>query len=388
MTHSVHILRTEEALSELSRRWAPLARHPFSHPGLLLDLCRADENIVHPIAAVVLDDSGEIRALVAGRVEDTEALQTSAYLPFQKPVVRQLVIAIGGFMGPERTELASELLNALIEELDDGIATLIELPIMDETDPVRGALLRSGNNRFQRAMVGRNVRLILQIEDDFDTQLKKLGRSTRSTVRNNLNRFNREFKDRFELQYLTSKNANPEQFDRFFQDMVTVEDTSYHRGLGWGVSDTPRERAVHNASVREGWFASSMLHIDDKPAAFAAGLRMNGVIFGTNTAFVPDLTNLPIGTIMFFETLRQICGSDGFREWEFGPGDAQYKNRICTHCIPTEQRTIYSQKLGARLLKARIAATTMTLSALKTASTRMGIENRIKKLMRNRGRGK
>ena len=388
MTHSIHILSTSEELSRHRMDWAPQASHPFSHPGLLLDLCDADENIIHPIAAMALDESGRILALLVGRVEDTEALQTSAYLPFRKPVVRQLVIAHGGFMGPERAKLAPELLNALITELDGGIASILELPVMDSDDPVREALLQAGNPRFDRATTSESVRWTLEIENDFETQLKQLGRSTRGKIRNQLNRFNREFENRFELQYLTSEDSTPEQLDAYFHDMIKVEDKSYHRGLGWGVSDTPRERAIHNASVREGWFASAMLRIDDKPAAFAAGIRMNGMIYGTNTAFVPDLTTLSLGTIMFFETLRGICGREGFQAWDFGPGDAQYKSRICTNQVPTEQRTIFSKKLGARLLKARITSTKNALGFLKAASERVGVENKLKKAMRNRVRGR
>lgn len=388
MSNSIRVLKTLEELVQLRTHWTPHATHPFSHPGLLLDLCAADECIIHPIAAVALDESGGIRGILVGRVEDSKALQTSAYLRFGKPVIRQMVIAHGGFMGPQCVELASDLLKALIRELDEGIATRLQLPILDENNPIREALLNSNDYRFKEAMIDKSVRWTLQIEPDFDAQLKRLGRSTRSTVRNNLNRFNRTFENRFSLEYHTSEDSTQEQLDTYFQEMIDIENCSYHRGLGWGVSNTPREQALHNASIREGWFASAMLRIDGKPTAFAAGMRMNGIIYGTNTAFVPGITKLPLGTIMFFETLRRLCGREGFQAWDFGPGDAQYKSRICTNQVPTEQRTIYSKKLGARLLKARITSTKNALRFLKAASERIGVENKLKKAMRNRVRGR
>ena len=117
-------------------------------------------------------------------------------------------------------------------------------------------------------------------------------------------------------------------------------------------------------------------------------MRIKGVIYGTNTAFVPGITKMSLGNILFFETLRILCGREGFTQWDFGPGDAEYKSRICHDKIATEQRTIFSNTLRARRLKLRISATNATARSITGILARSGLEARVKKFLRNRARGR
>ena len=388
MGDQIQILCSAEEMEPIREEWSTLADHPFSHPGLLLDLCEADEKIIHPLVAVALDESGGIRAMAAGRIEAAKLVAPNSYMPIPMPTVRQMVIALGGFMGPECSDLAPALLEALMSEIDQGAADLLELPILDETDPVRMALLDSRNPRFVNAMSQKDVRWSMNIFEDLEAQLASLKKGTRGKIRNTLNRFAREFEDRFELTYLVGEEVDDSQCEQYFLDTLQVEDSSYHRGLGWGVSNTPRERAVHKAAIREGWLSSALMKIDGEPVAFAGGMRLKGVIYGTNTAFVPGITKMSLGNILFFESLRVLCGREGFTHWDFGPGDAAYKQRLCHEKIATEQRTIFSNTFRARILKLRIETTNRTASLITAMLTRSGMEGRVKKMLRDRARGR
>ena len=387
MPETIRTYRTREELNTLSSEWAKIATHPFSHPSLLLRLCDADEQVIHPIAVVVHGDSDEILAMAVGRVERSRALKSLAYLPIRGPLVHQLVIAHGGFMGSHRAQKARVLLEALEQELSSGTADILELPVSDVDDPVSRALNDSPTTRYRTALHSDGVRWSLPIPRDFDTYLKSLGRSTRSTVRNNINRFRREFEGRFEFTYVTSGNSSSDEIEHYFQDSLLVEDQSYHRGLGWGVSDTPRERSVLEASIVEGWLASAMLKVDGAPVAFAGGLRLGDVVYGTNTAFIPNLTNLPVGTILFLETIQLLCTRNEIQEWDFGPGDAEYKRRLGCIRSKTQQKTLFGPGVRNRLLKGQLSARHHVNNCVKHVLAKTGLSNRLRKALRNRARG-
>ena len=388
MPDTIRTYRTRDELTELVPEWSKIATHPFSHPALLLRLCEADDQVINPIAVAVHDESGALLAMVAGRVEYSRTLKSLAYLPVASPMVRQLVVAHGGFMGPCRAEKARMLLEALEAELVNRTAQMLELPTMDVDDPVHQALHESPTPRYRQAMQKDGVRWSLPVPDDFEIYLKSLGRSTRSTARNNINRFKREFEERFEIKYVVAGESSPEAIEAYFQDSIRVEDHSYHRGLGWGVADTPRERAVLDASIDEEWFASSMLMLDGAPAAFAGGMRLGNVVYGTNTAFIPDLTNLPIGTILFLETIRILCSREDIQEWDFGPGDADYKRRLGCVQRQTEQKMLFGPGMRNTFLKARLVARKRLQEGMKAVFSKTGLANRVRKSLRNRSRGR
>ena len=381
-TNEVRILRSREELEPLVPAWIDATIHPQAHPDVFFRLCDADDVILRPHVPVELNPDGSIRGMMVSRLEYSRFVRAGRYLPLPQPMAKTVIVPFDGIIGSHAAESAPRLLAALMKTMDDGEADVVDLPFMPMEHPVRAALLAMPDRRFQSATANENAHWHIDVETGFDEQLKLLGRSTRGTLRNNLNRFQRDFKDRMEIRTYDSSS----DLDELMTLSEIVATKSYHRGLDVGFSTSVRERAVYEGAHAMGALWARVMLIDGKPAAFIHAFKWKKRLFGTYMGFDREFTKLPLGTIILFESLRTMCGSGEVDTWDFGPGEAEYKSRICTRKDDEEQRTLFAKNLRAL----RIKATTTTFSRfenlLKFILRKLDLEVRLKTAMRNRVR--
>jgi hypothetical protein len=68
-------------------------------------------------------------------------------------------------------------------------ADVINRPFLTLEDPIRKSLLAMDNGCLRNGTANKNVFWHIDAADSFDEQLNALGKSTRGTLRNKLNRF-------------------------------------------------------------------------------------------------------------------------------------------------------------------------------------------------------
>jgi hypothetical protein len=297
-------------------------------------------------------------------------------------MAKSVIVPFDGIIGTHAAESAPDLLLALLASMDAGEADVVDLPFLPLEDPIRKSLLAMDNARFQDGTALKNVHWHTDVADSFDEQLKMLGKSTRSTLRNNLNRFRREFEGRFEIRHYDSNSDLDELMD--FSEAVATQ--SYHRGLDVGFSKSIRERAVYEGGQAMGSMWAQILLIEDKPASFIHALNWKRRLFGTYMGFARGFTKMPLGTILLFESLRSMCEEGQIDTWDFGPGEAEYKSRICSRFDDEEQRTIFARTFRAQRIRATTAAFSRTEGAIKAILRKFDLETKVKTAMRNRVR--
>jgi hypothetical protein len=381
-TNAVRILRSREDLESIIPAWIDATIHPQAHPEVFFRLCEADDVILRPHVPVELNSDGSIRGMMVSRLEYSRFERSGRYLPIPQPMARSVIVPFDGIIGTHAAETAPRLLDALMDTMDAGEADVVDLPFLPLEHPIRKSLLAMDSGRFKKASATTNVHWHTDVADSFDEQLKALGKSTRGTLRNNLNRFQREFEGRFEIRSYDS-NSN---LDELMDLSDTIATKGYHRGLDVGFSTSPRERAVYEGAHAMGAMWARIILIDGSPAAYIHAFKWKRRLFGTYMGFDREFTKLPLGTIVLFESLRNMCGQDEIDTWDFGPGEAEYKKRICTRYDEEEQRTAFAKNLRAR----RIRLTTKIFSgfegALKTILRKLDLEMKVKTALRNRVR--
>lgn len=379
----VRILRSREELEPLEAAWAEATVHPHTHPEVFHRLCERDPRIIRPHVPVVLGPDGELRGMMVARLEDSKLVRAGRYLPLPQPMARMIIVPIDGIIGTDPVGAAPRLLEALLQSMDAGQADVLELPFLPIDSPIRQALLDSDQPRYRTATVAGRARWHIDIADSFDEQLRLLGRSSRGTLRNNLNRFHKQYEGRFEI-----REYGPESdLEEFLQLSEQLARTTYHRGLDVGFVDSERERAVHFGAAAAGSLWGQIMLIDDQPVAFIHGLPRNGILFGTSMASDRNASRLPLGTILLFEALRTLCDQGSYESWDFGLGDAEYKRRLCNRREELERRTIFARTPRARSLRMMAGTSAGLESAMKWALGKTGLELRLKTALRNRARG-
>ena len=333
------ILSTPDEISTHLEEWKDVATDPMAHPDVVLRLCESDPNITKPFIPILVDDEGRIACMFSSRIE-REYIGRDCYLPLPKAKVRKLTIPTGGIFGRDKDEHVAKLLELTAREIKKEKVDIIELPFIDKNDLLLDALNNSSLKSYQNASLKEQEHWRLELAEDFDRQMLLLGKSTRSTLRHNLNRFNRIYEGRFEIRLF----SRMEEVDDALALCEKIDMNSYHKGLGVNIRNDPRTNAVYKGLAAQGGLEISILFIDGQPLAFLNSAVIKNKRIGTQMGFDPTFCKYPLGTILLYETARRYIETGRREVWDFGIGKADYKSRLCSSMVLCEQRQIPTRR--------------------------------------------
>jgi len=380
-TFTLDILTEPDHLREIADEWRALVLHPHTLPEIFLGFTEADAEVLHPLVPILRDEQGRIVAMAIARLQLSRLSRSGSYIPNFGRKCRVIVVPADGFIGGD-AQFTPLIATALIDFMDAGGADVLECPFMPIGSDHHARLL-ADCPRFGDATAFRNAHWFLDLESTFEKQLQNLGRSTRGTLRNNLNRFHREFKGRYEI----ARHRPGESLEQLLDHSTRIANSSYHGGLGAGFSTSPRELAIYRAADELGVLWSRMLLIDGRPAAFMHALALKDVLTGTHMAYTSGLTKLPIGTILMMKTVEDLIEDGRFRRWDFGSGDAEYKRRICTTEHVDERRNLFAKTLRGRGMRVSSALIDGTERLARSTLDRLNLDIKVRTMLRNRKRG-
>ena len=333
------ILSTPDEISPHLKEWKDVATDPMAHPDVVLRLCESDPNITKPFIPILLDDQGRIACMFSSRIERAY-IGRDCYLPLPKAKVRKLTVPPGGIFGRSKAENVAMLLDLTLKAIRHENVDMIELPPLDKNDPLFDALSTSPLKSYQNAYFEEQEHWRLELADDFDKQMLLLGKSTRSTLRHNLNRFHRIYEGRFEIRVF----SRMEEVDDALTLCEKIDMNSYHKGLGVNIRNDPRTNAVYKGLAAQGGLEISILFIDEQPLAFLNSAVIKNQRIGTQMGFDPTFCKYPLGTILLYETARRYIETGRREVWDFGIGKADYKSRLCSSMVLCEQRHISTRR--------------------------------------------
>src|SRR5262249_39746845 len=103
---------------------------------------------------------------------------------------------------------------------------------------------------------------------------------------------------------------------------------SYQRGIGVGFADDDLHRELMTWAVAGGPFLAWTLSIDGAPAAFITGVVQQRIFYLFDTAFDPATEAEEPGSILLAHVLEELAGSGEVDGFDYGYGDAQYKQTM------------------------------------------------------------
>lgn len=382
--HTQTVIADVSELESLRSAWDVLEP---SYVDADLDYFRASVANATPPArpyVVLLGERSGPRALIVARVETAPFPCRIGYQTVYRPKLSTLRVAHGGIAGEMDSHGAGMVAGAIAHALRSGDAEVAVVPAVRTGSPLEHAL-DSVTGRWRRqAFSTPYVHRRLVLPNTFDELLAARDRRSRY----NLRRQNAQLERAFEGELAIDVLRRPEDFERIVSDLEAVASATYQRALGAGFADTPERRELVRVALAKGWFRAWVLSIRGAPVAFWQGNAVNGTFFVSSTGYTTEFGPHGVGTYLQLGMFADLCADPAVSVVDFGWGDADYKKRFGTESWLERDIVLFGPSSRA----VRVAVTRNALRAVdrlgRGALTRLGLVHRIKRLWRQRLRGR
>lgn len=375
--------RTVADLEALRPVWeAVQSREP--HPVINTEIDRflsvvEAEKVTQPFA-LLLRHGGEPVAMLLGRIAETTVDMRLGYKTLLKPRLRCLTVVYGGVLGRPNERECRRLVELLLKALS-----------VREFDAVLFNHLPTDSRiyRLCRELPGALVRdRVPKTEDHWCMTLPAsmdefyLARSSkhRKHLKSYLKKLEKDFPGRVRTVLFTRED----EVEDAARMIARVSSRSYQHALGAGFDDGPKERALLRLAARKGWLRVHVLLIDDQPCAFRLVLQYGDTCFGGGIGYDPRWARYRVGTILFLTVLAQLCQDASAKRYDFGFGDAEYKESYANECWQEASVFIFAPRLYPVSVNLLRTGTAGLNGAFQYLADRTGVTAWVKRRWRDR----
>jgi hypothetical protein len=341
--HRIRVLRDQSELAGVRDAWLRLVGDSvLVDPDFYEAALGAEEQIVRP-HVVVLERSGEVDAMLVGRIEQLEFGVRAGYRKLYSPRVTSVTIVQGGVLGEVDEDTFRLLLASVHASLAAGEGDVAIFRYLPLESPLY-ALASSGLPfRRRQHFAGSEIHWELTLPGSLDEILGALSSSTRQTVKRYTRKLEREYEGRIETRVFTDVS----ELDEFFHAVEPVSAKTYQRALGVSFGDMPRHRERTRVSMENGWFRGYVLYLDGLPVAFHYGDLYRGRFRHGRPGYDPELADFRVGTYLMLRLFEDLIAHPEARVVDYGVGDADYKRRFGTRSWREGNVVLYAPSLRA-----------------------------------------
>jgi len=329
--------------------------HPAATPATL-----AQESADSLPRAAVLHRDGKPRALIAGKLTETDQEFRLGYLKLGSTRVRVLRVVTGGLLGDVQGEEEAKLLcDGLVEYLREGEADAVQLVGVRAGSPLLRAITECSGWLLRDRSVRIEPHWWLSLPGSYDEFYKSRSRNTKSMIRQARNRIDNRYGAKAEVRCYRKAH----EVEVAMRDCEYVATKTYQRAINVGfVPDQAlRRQWLHEAE--QGWLAAFVLYLEGEASAFWTGAVYRNIFNSYTTGFDPKLAYYNPGTFLLMQMVETFCAS-GVTAIDFGSGEAEYKRKF-----GTENREESSPLMFAPTFRGvRLALSTNTLAMVSNAS--------------------
>ncbi|TFG90319.1 MAG: GNAT family N-acetyltransferase [Candidatus Atribacteria bacterium] len=280
------------------------------------------EGTVRPHVIILYYD-GDPKAMVIGRIERHQIPCRLGYKNIFNPSLLCLTVVYGGILGqPDEdasTVLVRELMNLLRQRKAGAIFFSYLRTDSNVYKAVRGVPGFWGRSHFPT------------IQRHWETQIpRSLDGMNRLISRKYQRKLNRCIRN-------LEKASGPLKLDCYrqkkdievFVRMASqVSLSSYQAGLGCRFVNGSVTRSILNQLQRDGWLRAYVLYSGSEPIAFEYGCVIGDRYFAESAAYDARFRVYGPGTILQVKIFEQLALENGVVTYDYGFGDATYKQRF------------------------------------------------------------
>jgi hypothetical protein len=131
----------------------------------------------------------------------------------------------------------------------------------------------------------------------------------------------------------------------FVEKASRISASAYQAGLGCRSVDDPLTWSVLNQSQKDGWLRAYILHAGSEPIAFEYGCVVGRTYFAESAAYDARWRDYGPGTILQVKIFEQLTRNDAVVKYDYGFGDATYKQRFGSASWPEASAYIFAPAL-------------------------------------------
>jgi hypothetical protein len=318
----IGMIKTVEELEAVRIDWEKWQSHPNNDFAQFKMICQLRVEVEGPCVTVI-EDNGQPRALLAGRLERTQFAPSLGYLKPVKIPARVLTVLHEGVLGQMDDEMAMKSVHYLWSLLGSGVADAVEFHHLSENSQLLQALRLYGSRWFCQKKPRWSTHWEMAIPEQADFLKYKVGSKQRWKIRKRQQEIESAFPGKIVWRWMNRVDDVP----GFCARLEQVAARTYQRGLGVGFMDDEEHRRRVALFSRQGQFRAQILEIDGRIRAFWIGTVYRDGFYSSATGYDQDLREYELGTLVFVRMVDELA-REGVRKLDFGMGDAVYKQRF------------------------------------------------------------
>lgn len=315
------VIKEINQLEKLKTAWLNLEWHPNADYDYFLKYVQSKNNVIAPYVLAV-HSNGTLKALLVGRIEETDISFNVGYKRVRKTRVKMLAINYGGYMGCQTPDIANAIVCELTRALKNREADVVFLNALRvDSDLYRAAKSVPGMLMRDRVEI-KSAHWKMACPENLDAFMKRMSQKHRYWIRRVTKLLEKEYPEKIVYRFYSSKD----NVDVLCKDAEEIAKKTYQRALGVGFKDSNFTRSILELLATKGLLRSYFIYVNGKPCAYWIGTLYGSTFHLDYTAYDPAFQKNELGTILFMRMIDDLSKTK-VREIDFGFGDALYKNR-------------------------------------------------------------
>jgi hypothetical protein len=253
-----------------------------------------------------------------------------------------------------------------------------------QSQPIRGELPRlATSGSLLRFVPQQYNRFVIDVQGTFEQYLEKFSAKTRYNLKRQVKKWGEAAGGGAFFRVFST----PDELVDWHRQALTVAAHTYQTRLlehGLPDDDAFREELRQRGARGEAWGA--LLYHQGQPVAFWYFTVQGDICVSEHTGYLPEHRKLSPGTVLLFLALERVFGRGGIRLFDFGEGDADYKELFATRsqrCGEVYYLKLQPRNLSIVSLDLALWGTRRLLKPVEDELARRGIKSRLKRLLRS-----
>jgi len=319
-------------------------------------------------------------AMVVGRIETRPIEFKVGYKTLLAPRLRFLTIIYGGVLGSLSGDLCSLLAGELQKALQNRVADAVFFNRLSVDSPLHELVRTVPMWCCRDLLPKRELHWSMAVPDNIEAFYAARSKKHRANLKRNL----RKLESQFPNQVNVVTYHAPDELDEAIQAICAISPKTYQQGLGHGFDDSERTRHMLRVMAEKGWLRLSVLYVAGEPSAYQIGLTYGKTYKLEQIGFDPEWGYLNVGTVLFLRVLEMLCRHPSVDTFDFGFGNAEYKQRYGDRHWDEVSTYIFAPRPYPVFVNALRALTTALSAVARTAFDRVGMSGRLKRYWRRR----
>lgn len=314
------------------------------------------------------------KALMIGRIDRAPVDLTIGYSRIGSTKANICTFICGGVNYTQEPEVCDIITQQLLDLLKNNSIDLLRFTAHDNT-----SMLFSKLAVLKRVAISKPQKHHkLELWNSFENFLNTRSKNHRKNLRYYANKLQNDYNNKVRVEKYTSK----EQVKNLLDSAEMVAQKTYQRGMQVGFKNNELTKQRFQLAAEKGWLRSYILFIEDKPVTFQMGFQFNCCYHVQGKGYLPEFEDYRVGTYLFMHILKEMIEDSSISLWDFGLGDAEYKDSYSTNFVEECSVSIYSCSIKGIFLYYATSVEIFLKSSLEFILRRINFDKKLKKMWR------